>query len=424
MSFISYAQNFEDVILYRALKDIDCGFYIDIGAGDPTDLSVTRAFYERGWRGINIEPMLQWFRRLEQQRPEDVNLQLAVSRDTDTSRFFEIADTGLSTLIEDVARRHEEQGYAVQSYDVRTTTLDAVIDEHGCGQIHFLKIDVEGAEEEVLASIDFKRTRPWVVVVEAMEPLSQVPTHERWNSRLLDHSYDAVYFDGLNQFYLGSEHSERRHIFHAPPNVLDDFVRFREWSLGNRVEDLRAELFNEREEKERLQHARQNLESGLLAEREAKKEVESELAGGKEEIKRLKTELAAIYVSWSWRITWPLRTPLAFLARLHHMTKHVARSVVIKSVNFVLDKPRLTAPLSALLEYFPGLRTRLKTLLSAIGWDPDNANAFPIQANSRRWHESGEASEDAYDLSILSESARTIYWELKRTTDKESKQED
>ena len=32
MSFISYAQNFEDVMLWRALKHISEGFYIDIGA--------------------------------------------------------------------------------------------------------------------------------------------------------------------------------------------------------------------------------------------------------------------------------------------------------------------------------------------------------------------------------------------------------
>ncbi|HZF37393.1 MAG TPA: FkbM family methyltransferase, partial [Blastocatellia bacterium] len=46
MSFISYAQNFEDVMLWRALKHIDRGFYIDVGANDPDLDSVTKAFYE------------------------------------------------------------------------------------------------------------------------------------------------------------------------------------------------------------------------------------------------------------------------------------------------------------------------------------------------------------------------------------------
>jgi hypothetical protein len=30
--FISYAQNYEDVMLFRALKNINQGFYVDVGA--------------------------------------------------------------------------------------------------------------------------------------------------------------------------------------------------------------------------------------------------------------------------------------------------------------------------------------------------------------------------------------------------------
>ena len=57
MTFISYAQNFEDVILWRAFKNLQNGFYVDVGANDPINDSVTQAFYEKGWRGINIEPI-------------------------------------------------------------------------------------------------------------------------------------------------------------------------------------------------------------------------------------------------------------------------------------------------------------------------------------------------------------------------------
>ena len=55
MTFISYAQNFEDVMLWRALKHINNGFYIDIGANDPVVDSVSLAFYENGWRGVHVE---------------------------------------------------------------------------------------------------------------------------------------------------------------------------------------------------------------------------------------------------------------------------------------------------------------------------------------------------------------------------------
>src|SRR5215469_14821774 len=70
---VSHAQNFEDVMLRRALQDIKRGCYVDIGAGDPDLDSVTRWFYEAGWRGINVEPDPRYFEKLAERRPEDTN---------------------------------------------------------------------------------------------------------------------------------------------------------------------------------------------------------------------------------------------------------------------------------------------------------------------------------------------------------------
>lgn len=75
---ISYAQNFEDVMLERAFAEIENGFYVDVGAWDPDLDSVTRYFYERGWRGVNIEPNPKYLALLKEKRARDVNLGLAV----------------------------------------------------------------------------------------------------------------------------------------------------------------------------------------------------------------------------------------------------------------------------------------------------------------------------------------------------------
>ena len=58
MSFVSYAQNFEDVLLHRVFGGQETGFYVDVGAYHPVDGSVTKAFYDLGWSGINLEPEL------------------------------------------------------------------------------------------------------------------------------------------------------------------------------------------------------------------------------------------------------------------------------------------------------------------------------------------------------------------------------
>ena len=121
--FVSYAQNYEDVILWRALKHIKNGFYVDCGAYDPNRDSVTRAFYERGWRGINIEPIATLLQKFVAERPQDINLSLALSDNSNGAQFFEVADTGLSTLLPDVALRHIDAGFFVRPTDVPTRRL-------------------------------------------------------------------------------------------------------------------------------------------------------------------------------------------------------------------------------------------------------------------------------------------------------------
>jgi FkbM family methyltransferase len=222
--FVSYAQNFEDVILWRALKHVDDGFYVDCGAYDPVRDSVTKAFYDRGWRGINIEPIPTLLKEFVQQRPRDINLAVALSDNSDGASFYEIPETGLSTLFLGVARRHIDSGFAVREISVPTKTLSEVLSEVGRRTIHFLKVDVEGAEHLVLGGTDFEIFRPWVVLVEATQPRTQKSSAAGWETSLLASGYRFVYFDGLNRFYLANEHSELADLLAIPPNVFDDFV--------------------------------------------------------------------------------------------------------------------------------------------------------------------------------------------------------
>ena len=224
MSFVSYAQNHEDVMLARVFRGIDAGFYIDVGAQDPRIDSVTKAFYDRGWRGINIEPVATWFDRLARDRPRDINLCLAAGAAEGVVDFYEVADSGLSTSSAEFARRHRDQGHAVVAGKVQVSTLDAICAEHLVELVHFLKIDAEGAELEVLQGIALERVRPWLILVEAKEPNSSVSTHARWDSLLLDRGYVFAYNDGLNRFYLAAEHASLHDAFATPPGVFDDFI--------------------------------------------------------------------------------------------------------------------------------------------------------------------------------------------------------
>ncbi|MGA7440027.1 MAG: FkbM family methyltransferase [Luteibacter sp.] len=243
MTFISYAQNAEDVILFRALKHVEAGFYIDIGAQDPINDSVTRAFYDRGWHGINVDPVQRWFDRLNEDRPRDLNIRAIIADAQGTETIREVVGTGLSTVDEDIARQHSLGGHEVREFQVRATTLDDLCRENDVGTIHFLKVDVEGHEAKVLAGMSFDRYRPWVLLIEATAPNSQVETHGTWEPRVLAHGYRFVYADGLNRFYVADEkYDELKDSFRYPPNFFDDYERMPVAWLRQHAERLERDL--------------------------------------------------------------------------------------------------------------------------------------------------------------------------------------
>lgn len=220
----TYAQNFEDVLLWRALGHVENGQYVDVGANDPSIDSVTRLFYEHGWRGINIEPMPDMYERLVEERPGDVSLRCACADVAGEVTLYEVVGTGLSTLDAAQGARLREDGMTVVERSTQIARLDDILAEHANGPIHFLKIDVEGAEQTVLAGCDLHRWRPWVLVVEATAPRSQLVTAAAWEPAVLAGGYSKAYFDGLNNYYVADEHPELLDSFHLQPNVFDDFV--------------------------------------------------------------------------------------------------------------------------------------------------------------------------------------------------------
>ena len=237
MSFISYAQNYEDVVLWRALKDVESGFYVDVGAADPEEISVTKLFYDRGWSGINIEPTAAYFERLVQARPRDLNLNVAAGAAPGLMALNEIAGTGLSTGNDALARRHAAAGWESREITVPMLTLTSICESQGVGDIHFLKVDVEGAEADVLRGMDFDRFRPWIVLVEATEPLSPTRNDESCEALLLGQRYRRAYFDGLNAFYVAEEQAGLIDALAVPPNVFDEYVTAGEHALRVRVEE-------------------------------------------------------------------------------------------------------------------------------------------------------------------------------------------
>jgi FkbM family methyltransferase len=254
MAIISYAQNYEDVLLNRLFPDRSSGFYIDVGAWHPVIDSVTKLFYERGWRGINIEPIPSLHEKLTHDRTRDINLQLGVSNCEGVSAFYECStEFGFSTFSDEQAEILREQGHQLVRHSVAVTTLARVCEQYAADTIDFLKIDVESHERQVLEGADWKRFRPRVVLVEATEPSTNIPSYEHWEPLLFAADYLFAFFDGLNRYYVRSEDQQLIPTLAVPANVFD---RFEIYDYQHRIQGLHREL-------ERLQGFRRQIETNL-----------------------------------------------------------------------------------------------------------------------------------------------------------------
>ena len=412
MNFISYAQNFEDVILWRALKNVENGFYIDVGAQDPVVDSVSYAFYKHGWKGVSVEPTQQYSANLRRARPDEVVKQVAIGNQSGSLVFFEFPDTGLSTADQDIADRHKSAGYDFIKTEVQILSLDNLFDEFFNEAIHWMKIDVEGWEKLVLESWEISAARPWILVVEATAPLGQELTHNQWEHLVVAKGYQFAYFDGLNRFYVHENHLDLVEKLNIPPNVFDDFC------LNGTASHSFCQLIEDREQKagnlaRQLQEQRAEVAEARAQEQEQRAEARTQEQ--KRHIDALEAECSALRQSVSWRITAPLRFaaglttyPLRTLRSganvvIHHAIS-ATESTLSRLMAAVLRRPQLSHRINSWLLRYPSFYRQLMGVARRGGVVP-SAPVYSPPAGQVDLHTSP-------DLANITPRARQIYADL------------
>lgn len=117
--------------MYNVLKDITEGFYIDVGANDPWEISVTKVFYDKGWKGINVEPLNAKYSQLCSDRKRDVNLQIGVGALNGNLPFYETIGNGTgSTMSRDVAIKMMKCGEKIIKRDIPIYTMGKVCKDY------------------------------------------------------------------------------------------------------------------------------------------------------------------------------------------------------------------------------------------------------------------------------------------------------
>jgi FkbM family methyltransferase len=201
-----YSQFYEDYILSYVFADVASGTYVDVGANDPDAMTVTKHFYLKGWRGVNIEPNPDHRLKLQKSRPDDENIEVGISDGPASLQFyrFDPPAHGLSTFDREIAERHGRAGFKYDELVIPVTTLTDVLrrSRRIDAGFSFLNIDVEGFERKVLDGLDFARFPPTVVVIEATAPLTEAETQQNWESVLFRAGYVFALDDGLNRYYV------------------------------------------------------------------------------------------------------------------------------------------------------------------------------------------------------------------------------
>lgn len=195
----------EDIILYHVLKNIPEVFYIDVGANDPWEGSVTKFLYSfKNAHGINIEPIPEMSDLLNQDRPRD--LTICAGAGAMRGKKPLLLRSGWSTFLDDKLNNLPNGGGLNETILCNIVTLKEICDQYINQEIHLLKIDVEGFEEQVLLGADFIHYRPWIICIEAY--YKDKTSYQQWEEIILRNQYHFIMMHGVNRYYVADERNE------------------------------------------------------------------------------------------------------------------------------------------------------------------------------------------------------------------------
>lgn len=170
---LAWAPDGEDLLWKHVLPKV--GFYVDVGAHHPFRFSVTKVLYDMGWSGVNIDATANFSELFDKHRPRDINIEGLIGSPS-TRTFWRFQEPALNTLDNSIALKAQEDGWllnCVTQEEVRplTSVLDEVVAPRF---IDLLCVDVEGADLEVLQSLDWSRYPVGFCLVEVSLPAWRV----------------------------------------------------------------------------------------------------------------------------------------------------------------------------------------------------------------------------------------------------------
>ena len=205
---ISYSLNAVDLIIDYIFKNTKKGIYIDIGAQHPISNNNTYLLFKRGWNGINIDLDKKNIDLFNISRPNDINLNYAVSnKEEEVELYFYHETSPINTLSKAVQEYQKANIKEIKK--IKTFTLNHILEKINFNEkINYMNIDVEGYEEKVLGGFDIKRYKPDVISVEYLDLKMKKLEFKNNNILNLLNSDLYKYFVDNNYYFVNWIHGD------------------------------------------------------------------------------------------------------------------------------------------------------------------------------------------------------------------------
>jgi hypothetical protein len=209
---MSFGQEGEDIVLLKIFQFLKTGFYVDIGAHHPSKYSNTKAFYTKGWSGINIDPIPGMKKRFDKARPRDINLQMGVGTQAQKMPFFVFSEGAYNTCSPEKAKIVEGLGVTLLAKEeILITPLSEILDKYlpENQEIDFFSIDAETMDFDVLKSNDWEKYGPKIVLVEMLTTNIEDCHKDEVYLFLKDKGYDLISKTVNTAFYKRQDFNEK-----------------------------------------------------------------------------------------------------------------------------------------------------------------------------------------------------------------------
>lgn len=170
---LTYSQEGEDIVLDRFFGSKKQGFFVDVGAHHPSRFSNTRYFYDKGWCGVNIDPLPGVMQLFNKERPRDTNVEAGIAEKNGRLTYYMFNEPALNTFSEEEAFKKDGlrgEYWITEKRNIAVRRLDELLVEIGIKEraIDFISVDAEGLDLGVLKSNDWNMFRPSMVLAEVL----------------------------------------------------------------------------------------------------------------------------------------------------------------------------------------------------------------------------------------------------------------